>query len=74
VILQRYILKELWVHFIFTFATVMGVSLLGTTFQVFRAFEGLGLVLLLKIAPLAAGHVAPWALLVATFCASWYLS
>ncbi|HEX7898994.1 MAG TPA: LptF/LptG family permease [Planctomycetota bacterium] len=69
-ILQRYILKELWVHFIFTFATVMGVSLLGTTFQVFRAFEGLGLTLILKIAPLAAGHVAPWALLVAAATAA----
>jgi lipopolysaccharide export system permease protein len=70
VILQRYILKELWIHFLFTFATVMGVSLLGTTFQVFRTFEGLGLVLLLKIAPLAAGHVAPWALLVAAATAA----
>jgi len=66
VILQRYILKELALHFLFAFATVMGVSLLGTTFQVFRAFEGLGLVLLLKIAPLAAGYMAPWALLVAS--------
>ena len=69
-ILQRYILKELWVHFFFTFATVMGVSLLGTTFQVFRAFEGLGLALILKIAPLAVGHVAPWALLVAAATAA----
>jgi lipopolysaccharide export system permease protein len=48
----------------------MGVSLLGTTFQVFRTFEGLGLVLILKIAPLAAAHVAPWALLVAAATAS----
>ena len=65
-ILQRYILKELWQHFLFTFAAVLGVSLLGTTFQVFRAFEGLGLVLIVKVAPLAAGYVAPWALLVAS--------
>lgn len=64
-ILQRYVLKELSFHFLFAFAIVMGVSLLGTTFQVFRSFEGLGLVLILKLAPLAAGHVALWALLVA---------
>ena len=48
----------------------MGVSLLGTTFQVFRSFEGLGLTLILKIAPLAAGYVSPWALLVAAATAS----
>lgn len=64
-ILQRYILRELWVHFLFAFLAVMGVSLLGTTFQIFRSFEGLGIVLILKLAPLTLGHVAPWALLVA---------
>jgi lipopolysaccharide export LptBFGC system permease protein LptF len=69
-ILQRYILRELVQHFVFAFTAVMGVSLLGTTFQVFRTFEGLGLVLLLKIAPLAVGYVAPWALLVASATAA----
>lgn len=64
-ILQRYMLRELLHHFLFAFAAVTGVSLLGTTFQVFRSFEGLGLVLIFKVAPLAAGYVAPWALLVA---------
>lgn len=69
-ILQRYMLRQLAAQFLFAFAAVMGVSLLGTTFQVFRAFEGLGMVMLLKIAPLAAGYVAPWALLVASATAA----
>ena len=69
-ILQRYMLRELVQHFLFAFLAVMGVSLLGTTFQVFRSFEGLGMVLILKVAPLAAGYVAPWALLVAAATAS----
>ncbi len=69
-ILQRYMLRELAQHFLLAFAAVTGVSLLGTTFQVFRSFEGLGLVLILKVAPLATGYVAPWALLVASATAS----
>ena len=69
-ILQRYILRELAAQFLFAFAAVMGVSLLGTTFQVFRAFEGLGMSMIVRLAPLAAGYVAPWALLVASATAA----
>ena len=65
-ILQRYILRELVVAFSFAFSVVMAVSLVGTMFQVFRAFEGLGWTLLLQVGPLAAGYVAPYALLVAS--------
>ena len=69
-ILQRYILRELLIAFSFTFAVVMAVSLVGTMFQVFRAFEGLGWTLLLQVGPLAAGYVAPYALLVASATAT----
>jgi lipopolysaccharide export LptBFGC system permease protein LptF len=65
-ILQRYILKELVTSFLFTFVTILAICLLGTLFQVFRAFEGLGADLLLKVAPMAAGYVAPWAMAVAS--------
>lgn len=69
-ILQRYILRELLVAFSFAFSVVMAVSLVGTMFQVFRAFEGLGWTLLLQVGPLAAGYVAPYALLVASATAT----
>lgn len=69
-ILQRYVLRELSVSFAFTALSVMAVCLLGTMFQLLRAFEGLGLELLLRIAPVASGYVAPWALLVASCTAA----
>lgn len=69
-ILQRYILRELLTAFSFAFSVVMAVSLVGTMFQVFRAFEGLGWTLLLQVGPLAAGYVAPYALLVASATAT----
>jgi lipopolysaccharide export system permease protein len=69
-ILQRYILRELLQAFAFTFATVTAVCLIGTMFQVFRSFEGLGLVVILKVLPLALGYVATWALLAAVTTAT----
>ena len=64
-ILQRYILKQLLLTFVFTISAIMAVSLLGTMFQVFRTIEGMGFDPFLKMAPLSAGYVAPWALLIA---------
>jgi len=65
-ILQRYILKELLTSFLFAFATILAVCLLGTLFQVFRSLEGLGFDLLLRVTPMATGYVAPWAMAVAS--------
>ncbi len=62
-ILQRYILRELIQAFLFTFAAIIAVCLVGTMFQVIRNFEGAGLVVILKVLPLALGYVAMWALL-----------
>jgi lipopolysaccharide export system permease protein len=68
-ILQRYIMKELTLNFVFAFIVVMTLGLVGMTFQGLSAFEGLGAGLLLQLIPIAAGSLAPWALLLAS-CAS----
>jgi lipopolysaccharide export LptBFGC system permease protein LptF len=70
VILQRYILRELVGSFIFAFLTVLGVCLVGTMFQVFRAFPGLGIEALTKALPMATGAMAWWVLMVASCIAS----
>jgi lipopolysaccharide export system permease protein len=70
VILQRYILRELIASFVFAFLTVLGVCLVGTMFQVFRAFPGLGFEALTKALPLAMGAMASWVLMVAACTSS----
>lgn len=64
IILQRYILRELVTYFLFAFAAILGVFLVGATFQAFR--EGLGLAFLGKTLPMALGAMASWAVLVAS--------
>jgi lipopolysaccharide export system permease protein len=70
VILQRYILRELIGSFVFAFFTVLGVCLVGTMFQVFRSFPGLGFEALTKALPLAVGAMASWVLMVASCTSS----
>ena len=65
-ILQRYILRELIGSFVFAFITVLAVCLVGTMFQVFRTFPGLGFEALTKALPLAMGAMASWVLMVAS--------
>ena len=69
-ILQRYILRELIGSFVFAFMTVLGVCLVGTVFQVFRAFPGLGFEVLTRALPLAVGTMTTWVLLVASCTSS----
>lgn len=69
-ILQRYILRELVVSFVLAFLAVMAVCLVGMMFQVFKNFAGLGIGVLLRMVPLSAGYLAPWALLVASATAA----
>lgn len=69
-ILQRYILRELAASFAFAFFTVLAVCLVGTTFQVFRTFPGIGLAILSKALPLATGAMASWVTLVASCTSS----
>jgi lipopolysaccharide export LptBFGC system permease protein LptF len=64
-ILQRYIVRDLFMAFLFAFAIVMAVGLLWMATQVLRAYEGAGLSAVAGMAPMAAGYVAPWALLMA---------
>jgi len=70
VILQRYILKELFGSFAFAFSTVLSVCLVGTMFQVFRTFPGVGFEVLSKALPLATGSMATWVMLVASCTSS----
>lgn len=69
-ILQRYILRELIGSFVFTFIIVLSVCLVGTMFQVFRTFPGLGLDIVLKTLPLATGAMATWVMLAASCTSS----
>lgn len=69
-ILQRYILRELVVGWLFTFVTLMAVSIIGMLMQLFRSFEGGGLELLAQTLPIAMGYMAPWVLVVATCTAA----
>jgi len=70
VILQRYILRELIGSFVFAFSTVLSVCLVGTMFQVFRTFPGVGFEVLSKALPLATGSMATWVMLVASCTSS----
>ena len=63
-ILQRYIFREVFFVFLFTLAAVMAVFLVGSTFQVFRAYSSIGLVTLLEIVPLIAAGTASWAIVI----------
>lgn len=69
-ILQRYILRELAGSFAFAFCTVLSVCLIGTMFQVFRTFPGVGYEILVKALPLATGAMASWVMLVASCTSS----
>lgn len=69
-ILQRYILRELVASFVFAFFTVLAVCLVGTMFQVFRTFPGVGFEVLAKALPLATGTMASWVMLVAACTSS----
>lgn len=69
-ILQRYILRELVASYLFAFMTVLSVCLVGTMFQVFRTFPGLGFTILMKLMPLATGAMATWVMLVASCTSS----
>jgi lipopolysaccharide export LptBFGC system permease protein LptF len=70
VILERYILRELITSFVFAFCTVLSVCLVGTMFQVFRTFPGVGFEVLSKALPLATGAMASWVMLVASCTSS----
>ncbi|HZE99973.1 MAG TPA: LptF/LptG family permease [Planctomycetota bacterium] len=69
-ILERYILRELLGSFVFAFLTVLLVCLVGTMFQIFRSFPGLGFSILMQALPLAIGSMAGWVILVAAATAS----
>ena len=59
-ILERYIFRELVGSFLFAFFVVLMVCLVGTMFQVFRTFPGLGFTILAQALPMATGAMASW--------------
>src|SRR4051812_3411922 len=69
-ILERYIFRELVGSFLFAFSAVLMVCLVGTMFQVFRTFPGLGFTILAQALPMATGAMASWVMLVATSTSS----
>jgi lipopolysaccharide export LptBFGC system permease protein LptF len=69
-ILERYIFRELLASFLFAFFAVLMVCLVGTMFQVFRTFPGLGFTILAQALPMATGAMASWVMLVATSTSS----
>lgn len=69
-ILERYIFRELVASFLFAFFAVLMVCLVGTMFQVFRTFPGLGFTILAQALPMATGAMASWVMLVATSTSS----
>lgn len=69
-ILQRYIFRELVASFLFAFFAVLAVCIVGTMFQVFRTFPGLGFTVLATALPLATGAMASWVILVASATSS----
>ncbi len=69
-ILERYIFRELLASFLFAFFAVLMVCLVGTMFQVFRTFPGLGFTILVQALPMATGAMASWVMLVATSTSS----
>ena len=69
-ILERYIFRELLASFVFAFLCVLAVCLVGTMFQVFRSFPGLGFAILAQALPLAVGTMAFWVILVASSTSS----
>jgi lipopolysaccharide export LptBFGC system permease protein LptF len=70
VILQRYIFRELLASFLFAFLAVLMVCMIGTMFQVFRTFPGVGFQILATALPLATGAMASWVILVASATSS----
>jgi lipopolysaccharide export LptBFGC system permease protein LptF len=69
-ILERYMFRELIASFLFAFLAVLVVCLVGTMFQVFRTFPGLGFKILTMALPLATGAMATWVMLVASSTSS----
>ena len=54
-IIQRYILKELILTFILSFMAIVAVCAVGIMFQTFRAYEGMTLLFIARLAPLPSG-------------------
>lgn len=68
-ILQRYIFRELVVAFLFSFAAILFICLVGMIFQSLRFYVGVGLDVVAETLPTALAYMSPWALVIA-ICAA----
>ncbi|MBI2933350.1 MAG: LptF/LptG family permease [Planctomycetes bacterium] len=64
-ILQRYVLRELLATFALSFAATVTLCAVGVIFQAFRAFEGMTVDYLVRLAPVALSAMSPWAMIIA---------
>ncbi len=69
-ILQRYVLRELVVSFLFGLAVLVALLLLGGAFQAFRSTEGLALEIVARLAPLMMVELAALAVLTSSATAA----
>ena len=69
-ILQRYILRQLGAAFLFTFAAMLFICLVGMIFQSLKLYAGVGLHVVAQTVPTALAYMAPWALVIAVCAAT----
>jgi len=63
-LIQRYILKELVITFLALLVVIAAVIFVGSGFQIYRHFEGLGTKMVLRVAPYIIILTLPYAILI----------
>lgn len=64
-ILSRYIFRELFLAFLFTFIVILFICMVGLTFKTSRLSAGAGLAMVGQSLPMALAMLAPWVVLIA---------
>ena len=64
-ILSRYIFRELFIAFVFTFVVILFICMVGLTFKTSRLSAGAGLAMVGQSLPMALAMLAPWVVLIA---------
>ncbi len=63
-ILSRYIFRELFFAFVFTFVVILFICMVGLTFKSSRLSAGAGLAMVGQSVPMALAMLAPWVILI----------
>ncbi len=64
-ILDRYIFRELFFAFVFTFVVILFICMVGLTFKASGLSAGAGLAMVGQSVPMALAMLAPWVILIA---------